>query len=127
LSEQEVDLVFSRATGLIAGMRDKIIDMQTDDGFDKIFHKAKEFSCECSLSEDLLQNSQNSDSLCKRPKHAQEVASCLPDFVTILILGNNVAEVKESTKVAFRKYYFLVIDKLCCEFESHFMNALPFL
>ena len=38
---REIDLVFSRATGLIAGTRDKIIDMRTDDGFDEIFHKAK--------------------------------------------------------------------------------------
>jgi len=33
---QEKDIVFFRFTGLILGTRDKIIDLQTDDGFDEI-------------------------------------------------------------------------------------------
>ena len=40
---------------------------------------------------------------------------------------SDLAEVKESTKDDFRRDYFLVIDRLCCEFESRFMNALPLL
>jgi hypothetical protein len=55
-----VDLVFSRATGHTAAAQDKIIDMQTEKAFDVMFHKAKEFSCECGLTEDLLQNSGSS-------------------------------------------------------------------
>ena len=98
--------------------------METDDDFDKISHKAKGFSCECSLSEDLLQYSQNSDSSCKRQKHAQQLGSCLCDFVTMWTLGkSNLAEVKESTKNAFRRDHFLVTDRLCSKFESRFVNA----
>ena len=73
---QELDLVFSR-TGLIFGTPDKITEMWTEDGFDEIFQKASEFSCMYGLTEDLLQNFQNSDTPCKIPKRAQQVTSCL--------------------------------------------------
>jgi len=79
-----------------------------------------------NFTDDLLQNFQNSDSSCKRPKQALQVASRLRDFVTMSTLEkNDLAGVKKSTKDAFRMDYFLVIDRFFSEFESRFMIALP--
>ena len=102
--------------------------MRTDKAFDEIFHRAEGGFSWLIPDWRPLQNFQNSDFSYERPKCAQEVASCFLDFLTMLTLGkSDLAEMKESTKDAFRSDYFLEIDGLCCEFESRFVNDLPLL